>query len=208
MSVRELNEALKARDEAEEKAAAAEDEARRLRWAEVLASLKASWSRCALSLCLSRASCAALAAARLQGQLTGQAQVYEAKLTSAGVEADQARAAAKAAQEALDKQRDKAPVLPEHPHEVLCLGGGVIHLVLQILAPAPVGQLGLGLRQPPPDLDGGVEHHPAPPIRGRFTGNSWTLGLTGWKRAVDATNRAIPNCPRRKEQQHERNGSN
>ena len=85
MSVRELNEALKARDEAEEKAAAAEDEARRLRQE----------------------------AERLQGQLTGQAQVYEAKLTSAGVEADQARAAAKAAQEALDKQRDKAQRLQE-----------------------------------------------------------------------------------------------
>ena len=54
-----------------------------------------------------------------------------------------------------------APILTEHPHKVLRLGGGVIHLVLQILAPAPVGQLGLGLRQPPPNLDGGVEHHPA-----------------------------------------------
>ena len=85
MSVRELNEALKARDEAEEKAAAAEDEARRLRQE----------------------------AERLQEQLTGQAQVYEAKLTSAGVEADQARAAAKEAQEALDKQRDKAQRLQD-----------------------------------------------------------------------------------------------
>ena len=54
-----------------------------------------------------------------------------------------------------------APVLPEHPHEVLRLGGGIVHLVLQILAPTPVGQLGLGLRQPAPDLNGGVEHHPA-----------------------------------------------
>lgn len=85
MSVRELNEALKARDEAEEKAVAAEDEARRLRQE----------------------------AERLQEQLTGQAQVYEAKLTSAGVEADQARAAAKEAQEALDKQRDKAQRLQD-----------------------------------------------------------------------------------------------
>ena len=85
MSVRELNEALKARDEAEEKAVAAEDEARRLRQE----------------------------AERLQEQLTGQAQVYEAKLTSAGVEADQAKAAAKAAQEALDKQRDKAQRLQD-----------------------------------------------------------------------------------------------
>lgn len=79
MSVRELNEALKARNEAEEKAAA-EDEARKLRQE----------------------------TERLQEQLAGQTQVYEAKLTSAGVEADQARAAEKAAQEALEKQRDKA----------------------------------------------------------------------------------------------------
>ena len=85
MSVRELNEALKARDEAEEKAVAAEDEARRLRQE----------------------------AERLQEQLAGQAQVYEAKLTSAGVETDQARAAAKAAQDALDKQRDKAQRLQD-----------------------------------------------------------------------------------------------
>ena len=80
MSVRELNEALKARDEAEEKAAAAEEEARGLRQE----------------------------AERLQEQLAGQAQVYEAKLISAGVEADQARAAEQAAKDALEKQRDKA----------------------------------------------------------------------------------------------------
>ena len=67
MSVRELNEALKARDEAEEKAAAAQDEAGRLE-KRVL---------------------------HLQEEIAGQAQVYEAKLTSAGVEAEQARAAAK-----------------------------------------------------------------------------------------------------------------
>lgn len=80
MSVRELNEALKARDAAEEEAVSARQEA----------------------------ECRRLEAERLQAQLADQAQVYEAKLTSAGVEADQARAAAKEAQEALDKQRDKA----------------------------------------------------------------------------------------------------
>lgn len=85
MTTRELNEALKARNEAEEKAATAENEARRLRQE----------------------------AERLQEQLTGQAQVYEAKLTSAEVEADQARAAAKAAQDALDKQREKAQRLQD-----------------------------------------------------------------------------------------------
>jgi len=85
MSVRELNEALKARDEAEEKAAAAEEEARGLRQE----------------------------AERLQEQLTGQAQVYEAKLISAGVEADQARAAEQAAKDALEKQRDKAQRLQD-----------------------------------------------------------------------------------------------
>ncbi len=85
MSIRELNEALKARNEAEEKAAAAEDEARGLR----------------------------RETERLQEQLTDQAKVYEAKLTSAGVEADQAKAAAKAAQEALDRHRDKAKRLQD-----------------------------------------------------------------------------------------------
>lgn len=85
MSVRELDKALKARDEAEEKAAAAEDESRRLRQKNEL----------------------------LQEQLTGQAQVYEAKLTNAGVEADQARAAEKAARDALEKQRDKAQRLQD-----------------------------------------------------------------------------------------------
>ena len=85
MSIRELNEALKARNEAEEKAAAAEDEARGLRQE----------------------------TERLQEQLTDQAKVYEAKLTSAGVEADQAKAAAKAAQEALDRHRDKAKRLQD-----------------------------------------------------------------------------------------------
>lgn len=99
MSNRELREAIKARNEAEEKAVAAEDEARRLRQE----------------------------TQRLQEQLTGQAQVYEAKLTSAGVEADQlreklrgsdlevvdAKRRAREAREALDKQRDKAQRLQE-----------------------------------------------------------------------------------------------
>jgi len=80
MSVRELNEAIKAKNEAEEKAAAAEDAACGLRQE----------------------------TERLREELTDQAKVYEAKLTSAGVEADQARADAKAAQEALEKQREKA----------------------------------------------------------------------------------------------------
>ena len=75
MSVRELNEALKARDAAEEKAAAAEDAVRGLQQE----------------------------AERLREELAGQAQVYEAKLTSAGVEADQAKAAARAAQEARER---------------------------------------------------------------------------------------------------------
>lgn len=65
MSVRELNEALKARDAAEEKAAAAEDEARGLRQE----------------------------TDRLREELEGQAQVYKAKLTSAEIEAKQAREA-------------------------------------------------------------------------------------------------------------------
>lgn len=85
MSVRELNEALKARDEAEEKAAAAEETARGLRQE----------------------------ADRLREKIAGQAQVYEAKLTSAGVEADQARAAEQAAKEALEKQREKAQRLQD-----------------------------------------------------------------------------------------------
>ena len=65
MSVRELNEALKARNEAEEKAAAAEDEARGLRQE----------------------------TERLREELADQAQAYKAKLTSAEVEAQQAREA-------------------------------------------------------------------------------------------------------------------
>ena len=80
MSVRELNEALKARDAAEEKAAAAEDTARGLREE----------------------------AERLREELTDQARVYEAKLTSAGVEVDRAKAEAQVAQEAQEKAAAKA----------------------------------------------------------------------------------------------------
>lgn len=85
MSVRELTEAIKARDEAEEKAAAAEDQAEALRKEKGL----------------------------LQEKLDSQARVYEARLIGAGVEADQAKAAAKKAQEALDKQRNKAQRLQD-----------------------------------------------------------------------------------------------
>ena len=80
MSTRELQRALKARDEAEEAAAAAKEEARKLN-GEV---------------------------DRLNAKLIDQARDYDARLISVGVDADQARAAAKAAQEALEKQRDKA----------------------------------------------------------------------------------------------------
>lgn len=75
MSTRELNEALKARDEAEEAAIAAQEEAEKLRKEKGL----------------------------LQEELNDQIRVYEAKLTSAGVEADQARAKAQAAKEAQEK---------------------------------------------------------------------------------------------------------
>ena len=86
MSVRELNEALKAaRDEAEEKAAAAEDEARKLR----------------------------RETERLREEFADQAQVYEAKLTAANVETTQANRKAQEAQDALDKQRDKAQRLQD-----------------------------------------------------------------------------------------------
>lgn len=80
MSTRELNEALKARNEAEEAAAAAQAEAVSLRQE----------------------------AERLQEQLSDQARAYEAKLTSAGVEADQARAEAQAAREAQARATEKA----------------------------------------------------------------------------------------------------
>ncbi len=85
MSVRELNEALKARNEAEEKAAAAEDEARRLRQE----------------------------TERLREELADQAQVYKAKLTAADVETTEANRKAREAQEALDKQREKAQRLQD-----------------------------------------------------------------------------------------------
>lgn len=80
MSVRELNEALKARNEAEEKAAAAEDKVRGL---------------------LQEAE-------RLQGELEDQARAYKAKLTAADVETAEANRKAREAQEALEKQREKA----------------------------------------------------------------------------------------------------
>jgi predicted nucleic acid-binding Zn-ribbon protein len=85
MSVRELNEALKARDEAEEKAAAAEETARGLQQE----------------------------AERLREELADQAQVYKAKLTAADVETTEANRKAREAQEALDKQREKAQRLQD-----------------------------------------------------------------------------------------------
>ena len=85
MSVRELNEALKARDEAEEKAAAAEDEAQGAR----------------------------READRLREELADQAQAYKAKLTAADVETTEANRKAREAQEALDKQREKAQRLQD-----------------------------------------------------------------------------------------------
>ncbi len=99
MTTRELDEALKARDAALEEAAAAREDAKDIR-REVH---------------------------RLQEQMSDQARVYEAKLTSAGVEADQlreklrgsdlevveAKRKAREAQEAFDKQRDKAQRLQD-----------------------------------------------------------------------------------------------
>ena len=85
MSVRELNEALKARNEAEEKAAAAEDKVRGL---------------------LQEAE-------RLREELADQAQVYKAKLNAADVETTEANRKAREAQEALDKQREKAQRLQD-----------------------------------------------------------------------------------------------
>ncbi len=85
MSIRELNEALKARDEAQAKAAAAENEARGLRQE----------------------------TKRLREELADQAQVYKAKLTAADVETTEANRKAREAQEALDKQRDKTQRLQD-----------------------------------------------------------------------------------------------
>lgn len=84
MSIRELNEALKARNEAEEKAAA-ENEARGLRQE----------------------------TERLREKLADQAQVYKAKLTAADVETTEANRKAREAQEALEKQREKAQRLQD-----------------------------------------------------------------------------------------------
>lgn len=80
MSNRELDKALKEREEALEAATAAREEAQELR---------------------QKTSC-------LQEQLADQARVYEAKLTSAGVEADRAKADAQAAREAEEKAAAKA----------------------------------------------------------------------------------------------------
>ena len=85
MSVRELNEVLKARNEAEEKAAAAEDAARSLRQE----------------------------AERLREELADQDRVYKAKLTAADVEMTEANRKVREAQEALEKQREKAQRLQD-----------------------------------------------------------------------------------------------
>ena len=85
MSVRELNEVLKARNEAEEKAAAAEDAARSLRQE----------------------------AERLREELADQDRVYKAKLTAADVETTEANRKAREVQEALEKQREKAQRLQD-----------------------------------------------------------------------------------------------
>ena len=80
MSNRELDKALKEREEALEAATAAREEAQELRQKTIC----------------------------LQEQLADQARVYEAKLTSAGVEADRAKADAQAAREAEEKAAAKA----------------------------------------------------------------------------------------------------
>lgn len=85
MSVRELNEALKARNEAQEAATTAQAEAEKLRQEK----------------------------GQLQEQLDDQARTYEAKLTSAGIEADQAKADAQAARDAQKKATDKAQRLQD-----------------------------------------------------------------------------------------------
>ena len=85
MSTRELDKALKEREEALEAAAAAEEETRKLRQE----------------------------TERLQGQLTDQAQVYRAKLTSADVETTEAKRKAREALEALNRQKDKAQRLQD-----------------------------------------------------------------------------------------------
>jgi len=85
MSTRELDKALKEREEALEAAVAAEEETRKLRQE----------------------------TERLQGQLTDQAQVYRAKLTSADVETTEAKRKAREALEALNRQKDKAQRLQD-----------------------------------------------------------------------------------------------
>ena len=85
MTTRELNEALKARDEAREAAATAEDEAARLR----------------------------READRLQEQLTDQARVYEAKLTSYDAETTVANQKAREALEAQEKAAARAKRLQD-----------------------------------------------------------------------------------------------
>ena len=85
MSNRELDKALKEREDALEAASAAQAEADSLRQQ----------------------------TERLQEQLSDQARVYEAKLTSAGVEADQARAEAQAAKEAEEKAAERAAKLQQ-----------------------------------------------------------------------------------------------
>ena len=85
MSNRELDKALKEREEALEAANAAQEEAEKLRKEKGL----------------------------LQEQLDDQARVYNAKLTSAGVEADQARAEAQRAKEAQEKATEKASKLQQ-----------------------------------------------------------------------------------------------
>ena len=85
MSVRELNEVLKARNEAEEKAAAAEDAARSLRQE----------------------------AERLREELADQDRVYKAKLTAADVETTEANRKARDVQLDLVKQRVKAQRLQD-----------------------------------------------------------------------------------------------
>ena len=85
MSVRELNEALKARDKAEEKAAATEDAFRGLQQE----------------------------TERLREELADQDRVYKAKLTAADVETTEANRKAREAQEALERQMEQAQQLQD-----------------------------------------------------------------------------------------------
>lgn len=85
MSNRELDKALKEREEALEAAAAAKEEAQGLRQE----------------------------TNRLQEQIEDQARVYEDRLTSVGIVADQAKAEARAAREAQEKATEKAAKLQQ-----------------------------------------------------------------------------------------------